>query len=577
MANTRSLTEIKSIGDDLRGIYTNRDTMFKEIEQMYLLQTSDLPGDPWIKETIDPDPRNKLNGAIRLLTATMPKWEVPYDSNSPDGKELSSAIESIASNIWNMASRVAQRRLTEEVVKSALLYGEIHTATWTMDDMLKTAGANRARIERAKAMTPLMFQVYNPRTGYPLFDSLGLQAYYREIDIKAGEVIGTYGKDAEALLVGKKASDLVTLYEYWDDVTHAVWLDEGEIVTPQPHNLPSIPISARIAEGSELFLNSDQQTRQPFLYGLWKSNLWHRQNLYLTVVASLAFAIGANPLLVLNQATPEDDVRIDATAPLNRILVPPGASLSTLAKSVIDPSLTQMSSEIARKVEDSTIYGQTLGQPLGGNAPYSMVQLLHQAGRLPLVPFQIAAGEVIADSMRTGLMTLKQAGGDFERVVGGQRVKLKYKDLPDDLDISCKLDVHLPQDMRQNAAVAAQVVGSGLASKRWARENTLDIGQSDEMTYEVLKEQLTDVMVQQQVQQMIQQQQMQMQGQMQQQQGPPPEMQGGQMPQDMGQGMGQPALPPEAMQGPQQASAGLPMTEPMMPPEGAEYGQQRPY
>jgi hypothetical protein len=558
---TKSLSEIKTLSSDLKAVYSNRDTMQRELERMYLLMPEDMPTGQWVKETIDPDPRNKADGVIRLLTATDPQFSVPYDKNKQGAKEQSSQIENWANQIYQASCRVQRIRLNVDIVRSLVVYGESHVGIYSTAAMLAKSKTDKKRIEAVNKKTPLLFSALKPRSGYPLMDQFGLRAYYREVKMRAADIISQYGKVAEDQLAKYKPTDPLTLSEYWDNETMSVWVENAVLVEPQDHGLPCIPFAVRVAEGSEMFNEADQQTRQPFLYTHWKSHLWERQNLALTVAASMTFAVGTMPLLVLHQNTPDDEVSVDTSGPLNVTIVPPGAKLDTFAKQVIDPSLTQLSSTIDQKVDESTIYGQSLGEPLGNNAPYSMVSLLHQAGRLPLVPYQLAAEEVLADAIQIGLQLLKEEGGSYK---GGEK-SLTYKSIPDDTEIVCTMDIGLPQDMRENVMIAQQVTASGLASKRWARENFMQIGQSDDMEKEIFQEKMDEFMLQQELQRQLQQQMQQQQSMQAQQmppemaqQGMPPEMMGQQSPEMMG-GMMQ------GMPNPQQAQAGLPMTEPMTP------------
>lgn len=63
-------------------------------------------------------------------------------------------------------------------------------------------------------------------------------------------------------------------------------------------------------------------------------------------------------------------------------------TLRMLDKKPNESALWQFSDMLKSSEAESTLYRQTLGEPLGSNAPYSMVSLLNQAGRLPLVPLQ---------------------------------------------------------------------------------------------------------------------------------------------------------------------------------------------
>jgi hypothetical protein len=321
---------------------------------------------------------------------------------------------------------------------------------------------------------------------------------------------------------------------------------------------------------------------QPFLYSLEKTNLWERENLVLTILYSNLFYLASNPQLkfsTVDESSKGPDV--DWTTPGGMTILRNGESLEPLQVNAIDPALLQGLEIAENKLTESTMYRQTLGEPLGGNAPYSMVSLLNQAGRLPLVPYQRLCGNAISNMLEKGFTLLKENGKKTNLQGKDAVIELKTSDIPSHLVIDCTMDIALPQDDRQNVMVAAQVTEAGLASKRYARESYLQIEQSKEMEKEIWKERAEDLQLQMafqqeqaQAQQQMQMQQAQMQAQMQQgmqqqqmqqqpqQQGMPPEMMQGLPPEQMAQEQGMP--------NPQSAQAGLPMTEPMQQPMGGE-------
>jgi len=142
-----------------------------------------------------------------------------------------------------------------------------------------------------------------------------------------------------------------------------------------------------------------------------------------------------------------------------------------------------------RKLGESTIYAQALGEPLGGNAPFSMVSLLHQAGRLPLVAPQKLVGWALANSMELAFKWLKESGKKKHAIsYQGQTVELSSDEIPDDIQFQVRLDISMPGDKLDQVGAAVQALTTKLASKRYVRENILDIDASDEMDEEIWSE-----------------------------------------------------------------------------------------
>lgn len=545
-------SDIKSHAEAMKSGFGTRNAQFKNYEDIYLLNPGSLPSQEWIKQTISPDGRNSVLGAKRLMTAADPTWEVPVGTNDNETKKISSQVERACATIWTAAGRVRRKPLHYDVVTSALLYDEIHISITTTESIVARATkAQKARAEMVAKRTPLLFEVINPQLGYPEFDSMGLAAYKADQQKTVGQIIAIFGAEAEKQLAGKKSTEEVEFNEYFDVEYHCVWITgQSKPLLLEEHKLPMIPIVAQTVEGSDLFDIED--SRQPFLYTLKKSNIWDRQNLMGTVMFSLMFAIGSNPMFVAKMQDPSADIEPDFSTPGGVIKLGQGEDFGMLAKQAISAEMMELWKLAEQKGVESTMYRQTLGEPLTGNAPFSMVSLLAQSGRLPLIGTQRMAGWAIADAMYTGLQLLKAGGQGLKLSDKKGAVELKAKDIPEVFDLNCKLDITMPQDERQNAVIANEVVKGRLSSRRNAAEKYLSNGQYDDTLDEIWTEEFADLRHQQEMAKYLQQLQMAMQQAMtppqpgMPQQGMPP--QGGQqMPPQMMQGAPQ-GMPPEMMQ-----------------------------
>jgi len=548
----------------LRDLHSSRNSMFTRMENMYLLTWSDeetvkqkMRG---VKITKSPDARNAIIGASRLLIATDPVFSVPVDKNDVGAKDTADIVEKAASQIWQRAGRVRRSPIHDDVVLSMLLYAETHVAVTRTSDLVEAAkGGSRAavaRAERIAAYTPYVFDVWNPKTGYPDFDAFGLRSYYREVNTTAGAVLDDFGDNAREVLgydADRRAA--VTLCQYWDFETRQIWLQGGNPILQEKHGLSFLPIMVQMGEGSMMFSKPEQQ-RQPFLYTLDQTGLWERQNLALTVLYTHLFGVGANPQFTfVTGSNPDDEPDIDWDIPGGRIKLKPGQSYGPLPKNAIDPSLLQGLELANQKIPASTIFEQALGQPMGANATYSMVALLNQAGRLPLVVPQKKGGWGIADAMKIALLWYKETGQQHASLA------LKPTEIDEYMELEAQLEVTLPQDRLQNANIATMLTKDGTTSMQWVRENILKIEQSDEMDKRIFMEQA----YQQMSQLFLQDQLPKLFADMNQQQQP-----GGPQMQQMSPSEPQPmqgGLPPEMAEGGMQGPEPMPGQE-QMPPEG---------
>lgn len=576
--------EIKAYAEDIKTGYGGRDSLYDKIEDAYLLREVELPSYEWIKPTISPDARNKTNGAVRLLTAADPKWSVPRDKNKGDMDErIASQLEKAAGMIWAGSNKVRGKPVHYTAALAALLYGQCDISVNVTAEIaqLESNPVRKKRIERAAQLTPLIFEALSPRVCFPVFDAFGLTAHYTFRKMKVVDVISRWGDKARNLIGNKKMTEEVDYSEFWNDEFHAAWVGGvKDALLFEPHGLSRIPIASAVVEGGDLF-DSDESI-QPFLYTIIKSHIHERQSLMLTLMYSNAFTTGATPTSVYRANDPNKTLRVDYSQPGGIITIDTNEDLSPLKRDVIDKSMSELYQIAGGKADESTIYSQTLGEPLGGNAPYSMVALLSQSGRLPLVPYQRMLSNIITNVMSIGIDRLREGKEHKIKVNDNDTsIELNLKEIPENIELIATLDIELPQDSMSDSRMALELTNNKLISRERARSKYLQVEQSDEEDKQIMKEAIRDIMLQNYMQEQTQamqmkaqqmQQQMQMQQQQGQQQMPPPGM-GGQMPEGMtpemmqqimqggGQGMppqGQP-LPPQA------AQAGMPMVEPMRP------------
>lgn len=539
-----TLEQAKKLCEDIRPAFSLRDKANKEMEYIYLLENpGDLPDGKHIKLTLSPDGRNALQGAMRLMTAANPKWAVPEDMNKLLD-DNSSTVEKLADAIWQAAGRVQGKPRHYDPVLSGLMYGEVIIIPTCTKDLIDSAPENqKKRYQDVYAQTPLLFDTIPPAGAYPVYDGLGLSVFHSFRQLKVRDIKARW-QAAQGLLGDAKESDYKQVGEYWDYDSHFVWIDgiDGALVDAD-NQWGFIPVSAGITEGSELFTGQNQHTRQPFLYTMWKSDMWKRQNLSLTVMYSLINAVGANPQFLFEGT---DSPEVDYSTVGGMIKIKPGEKYGQLAKNVIDPSLMQGLEIAQQKGIESTIYRQALGEPLGGNAPFSMVSMLSQAGRLPLIPYQRMISHVIGDAMAKGLRMLQIHKDGFSVREQKNLVEVDATALPERIEIECTLDIDMPQDQAANAQIASAVTAGDtpLMSIETAQKRFLGIEQPEEELQRVWNERAGTMRfmayLQQEMQKMEQQQQPP-QG-MPPQQGMPPEMMG-QMPPEM---MGE-QMPPDMM------------------------------
>jgi hypothetical protein len=489
--------DIKEQAQELQTSYVERNQLFEEMEDMYFLKWSEesrvRKSIENVKVTLSPDPRNQIKGAVSLLIASDPVFSIPEGLNVPEVQAVSEKIEKFAEKMWQAAGKVSGRPVHYDMALSAELYGQVHTAVLNTEDLLKAAEgkseAMKARAAKTAKRTPYLFETWNPKDCYPEFDNQGLTSHYRRTKTKKSKVRSEFGEDANHIT--GKGYEEVFLCEWWDLEWHIIWVEgiDPPLLFEQ-HELSNIPIVVGVTDGStSLFSKADEQT-QPFLYAIAKSGLWNRQNLSLTVMYTMLHGIGANPMFLYQASDPDNELDVNWDVPGGYAQIGPGENFGPLQKQLIDPNMWQALDVANQLTAESTIYKQTLGEPLGKNAPFSMVALLSQSGRLPLISPQRILGWAIGSAVEMALNWIKDDNRQARAVYQGVALELEASDIPDDFEIEAVLDVNMPQDDLQNANIARMLTEGEdpLVSKDWVRQKILKVEQPSEMESQIWSE-----------------------------------------------------------------------------------------
>lgn len=492
---------VQQYAQELRALYGERDSILDEMYDMYKLiwdeQSYVESRGNNIKVTKSPDPRNAVQGIVRLMTSSDPKFKVSYDLNDQMAVDMSSEIEKLAIILIECGGRVRGAPLLYDVLMSAAIFGEFIIGVTSTKDLVEVAEgaapAVVARAERVAKMTPYLFEAYDPRNCYPVQDALGLRAFCKRSELTAGEVLERFGQDAERSLRGRNksvtTSQRVVLWDWWDLEQRCVWVDGGkEAVYQEKHGLPFIPYVCQVVEGSSMFLEPDEQ-RDPPLYTYYESGLWKRQNLSLTAIYQAIMAMGLNPQFVQEMGPTNEKVVRDFSVPGGVFNVPTGSKFYPMGnKGLIDPA-TMTGLEIAeRKGEESTIYKQALGAALGDVA-FSTVALLSQQGRLPLVGIQKRVSWGLADVAMMAIRWMKFNKGSYKLSYSEYSAEIDAKDIPDNLHLECQVEVNLPQDRLQASNIANILVQAGIVDRGWVRENILQISNPEAVDERLMEEQ----------------------------------------------------------------------------------------
>lgn len=458
-----TLGDIEVRGDEIKQSYNGRNDIFDDVEEIYFMDDPETEASAdrfdQVKLTLSPDGKNQLQGGVRLLTAADPVIALPDEFNVEIGKDVGSTLENYAKKMWGASGKFSGTPIHFDAVLSGMLYSDVDVeiiSTQKLVDVHTGTGAKAklARAKRALSRTPIIFAARNPRDCYPVYDRLGLSEHYRERTVTAKWIRDNYGDSA--ISGNYKDKTKLKLCEYWNLEVHFIWIKEktNSPIIQGDHKMEVIPIATTIAEGSTALWDDPEKQRNPFLYTLIKSGLWKRQNLALTVIYTMMYAIGANPMFIYKRNTPGKTMEISSDTPGRTIYLDEGEDFQSLLKQVIDPSLLTGLDIADNKATESTLFKQALGAPVGANSAYSMVALLSQAGRLPLVSPQRKISWLIADAVEKGFAIMRGQSGNQRVSFMGVPLMVAAGQIPEDLEVLAELRISMPQDEVQAAQMA---------------------------------------------------------------------------------------------------------------------------
>lgn len=477
--------EIVTHARDLKSVHGTRDAEFDEYEKMYLMdfhaENSEFSGQDIMKLTPSPSARNKVLNACRLMMSQEPVFDISahgYDQGKIE------AIEKSIGRWWEQSGRAIKRPLHYDMILSALLYDEMHTSITIMDDY-KAYNKKDRRAERVSRITPILFQSWNPREGYPEFDELGLCGYYRETKVRWSYVAQKYKellKDNYSYF-NKKSTDNVALKLWYDLEHYAIWINDDDPLVCEEHNLPCIPIDVTLVNGSSFF-EKEEDRRQPLLFSLNRSHLWERESLLYTVLYSLLFTMGVTPTFVYKTDT-EDDLNLQQDGAISYYVIRKGDTLDPLdSKGMLPPEVQRLSEITGGLIDESTMYSTAFGEKNFNSQTFSETSLLQQAARLPLIGPQRLGGFGISSTIEMALMMLKERGISFDK----NGYQIKASEIPDDIEVKTKLDVILPQEKLQMVNIGLNMQKLGIPDE-YIQNNLMGITNTKELKRQFVQQQ----------------------------------------------------------------------------------------
>jgi hypothetical protein len=261
------------------------------------------------------------------------------------------------------------------------------------------------------------------------------------------------------------------VWEYWDFTTHCTWIDGAKgSLAHRENKLGFIPWAGGIVEGSSIFEKTAEQ-RTPLLMPVYQSGYWHAQSYADSIMYSLALTIGKLPQMIAKVLDVEEKMEIDWSTPLGILKIRPEESVEMLNKKVIDDSL-QLASGIANaRMGEMMVPKQVFGTPPENVMAYASLNLLVQAGRLPLVPAQRMTGDILSEMFELMFEWAKATNTTYEIPSPETGLVIDPNEY-NYVDIDVDIKASFAQDDAQRMSIANMGVASNLWDLEYAMEYT---------------------------------------------------------------------------------------------------------
>lgn len=492
--------KVQERADDLVDDDQERVALYETMRDMFQMKWDNQPKGDWIRKVVSPDAYDAAVGILRLMMAAEPQISVASTTSETGSEEIvrDDQTERGLRALLRASDKRRKVAWVYDAALSAVLFGEIVARVGNSADVVELAqrAGNKALAALARKV-PYTVECLNPGGVFTEEDAFGTRRVVIVQDTTIGAVKEFWGKEA-AHLVGDD-DDEVELYDYWDREWRCVYVKD----TPEPillgkHELPFIPVIRKVVQGTMLWDRDDGHTTFPLLYAMHESGMWDAQNIALTMIYSIAYAMGSVPFLAVKKKSKSlPDPEIDWSRPGINVELVEGVELERVGMEAISPDMIAVLNLVEGKVPEMLMPKVVFGQAPGATMAYAAINLLTQGGRLPLIPIQERLGDAIAEVCETIVRWILEQGEDVAMWDGGSLVTIARERLdPERLWIDVTITPDVPQDRMQLGTLVNQLVAGGVISRKTGREwmHILDdTAEQEQIIYERFVDRLTQL------------------------------------------------------------------------------------
>lgn len=471
----KQLLQFESVRGRAEGMVNNdgaRVALYTSLRDMFAMEWDGKPSADWVRQVVSPDAYNAVIGVLRLMMAAEPQINVPSGESTVENVVRDDQMERALRAVLRRADEARDVSAIYDAVMSAALFGEIVVRVGCSADvaaMAKDAG-NDALVTMA-GRVPYTIDTLNPSTVFSHSDALGLRRVCIVEATTGASVREFWGDLAEGVEDDDETE--VELFDYWDRTWRAVWVKNQDApILCEEHGLPFIPIVRRVVQGTRLWTRDDGDTVFPLLYAMYKSGLWEAQNIALTMIYSMAYAMGSVPFLALEkQSAGQPDPAVDWSNPGINVRLLPGQKITRVAQDAVPQEMVQLLNLVESKTPESLMPKVVFGQSPGGNVSFSALNLMSQGGRLPLIPIQERVGDVFSRVLEIVLRWVKLEKKGVELYDKGILHALDPARIDDErINVEVTITPNLPQDRMSVGTLVSQLIGQQVISRRTGRE-----------------------------------------------------------------------------------------------------------
>lgn len=465
--------EIDEIKKAVRSDIAARSTLDKLLaryREIYFMTNIEKPKNSGVdsndwKLTPSPAGRNSVIGMHRLLNTSDITIKIGDDVREAD------EIEEGLKTILRVSGEGGIGRVESDAALSAVLYGAVTVYAESIDDLLTIKSLpeyKRKHLEKKRKRSPFLLRLISTEESYPRFDEDMAIRHTWRYRIRGAELRNRWGVDT------KDATEYV-VYDVFTPEWHIVWADGLGDIFADAHGLGCLPVFTAYSGGTNLF-NKPEEQNQSFLYAKAKGEMDKWENSLLTAIRTSIHRRGLlGAMYWIDPDNAPEKIQIDYQ---QGVLFAKG-KVTAVNDKIIDPLVFQVQGLLADLNGTSTIQSATLGDNIG-NLPFSSLAMLSNAGKLPLVDPTRALEHVFSAVFSHILYRIKSENITNELIDPAV--------LTDDVEVSVSLTAKLPQDSLRNAQVA-QSLGD-LVSDEWKHSELLQVGNSEEMQKQSMKEQM---------------------------------------------------------------------------------------